>query len=58
MARIIPTRVTRDDPWAAVSGANNRVVIESASAGALVFHGPGAGGRATAGAVLSDVLSQ
>ncbi len=58
VARIIPTRVTRDDPWAAVSGANNRIVIESASAGALVFHGPGAGGRATAGAVLSDVLSQ
>jgi homoserine O-acetyltransferase len=57
VARIIPTRVTRDDPWAAVSGPNNRIVIESASAGALAFHGPGAGGRATAGAVLSDVLS-
>jgi homoserine O-acetyltransferase len=57
VARIIPTRVTRDDPWAAVSGPNNRIVIESASAGALIFHGPGAGGRATAGAVLSDVLS-
>lgn len=58
VARIIPTRVTRDDPWAAVSGPNNRIVIESASAGALVFHGPGAGGRATAGAVLSDVLRE
>lgn len=56
-ARITPTRVTRDDPWAAVSGPNNRIVIESASAGALVFHGAGAGGRATAGAVLSDLLT-
>lgn len=58
VAHIAPTRVTRDDPWAAVSGPNNRIVIESASAGALVFHGAGAGGRATAGAVLSDVLIQ
>lgn len=57
VARIVPTRVTRDDAWASVSGPNNRIVIESQSAGAIVLHGPGAGGRATAGAVLSDVLS-
>lgn len=56
VARILPTRVTSDDPWAHVNGPFNRVVIESESAGALVFHGPGAGGRATAGAVLADVL--
>ncbi len=57
VARIIPTRVTRDDAWASVSGPNNRIVVDSASAGSLVFHGAGAGGRATAGAVLSDVFS-
>lgn len=57
VARIIPTRVTADDAWASVTGAFNRIVIESSSAGALQFHGPGAGGRATAGAVLSDVLT-
>ncbi len=57
VARIIPTRVTADDAWANVTGAFNRIVIESSSAGALQFHGPGAGGRATAGAVLSDVLT-
>ncbi len=57
VARIIPTRVRTDDPWAAVSGAFNRIVIDSSSAGALVFHGPGAGGRATAGAVLGDLLT-
>ncbi len=56
VARIVPTRVTQDDPWASVTGPNNRIVIESGSAGPLVFHGAGAGGRATAGAVLSDVL--
>ena len=57
IARIIPTRVTADDAWAHVSGPFNRVVIESESAGALVFQGPGAGGLATAGAVLADVLA-
>ena len=57
VARILPTRVTGDDAWAQVSGPFNRVVIESETAGALVFQGPGAGGLATAGAVLADVLS-
>lgn len=56
IARIIPTRVTGDDAWAHVSGPFNRVVVESESAGALVFQGPGAGGLATAGAVLADVI--
>jgi homoserine O-acetyltransferase len=56
-ARIEPTRVSLDDPWSRVRDANNRIVIESASAGSLVFDGPGAGGRATAGAVLGDLLS-
>ncbi len=55
VARIVPTRVTLDDAWSAVSGAYNRIVIDSVSAGSLVFHGLGAGGRATAGAVLADV---
>ncbi|WP_337172386.1 homoserine dehydrogenase [Gemmatimonas aurantiaca] len=56
VARILPTRVRGDDPWAAVNGPFNRVVIESESAGSLVFQGPGAGGPATAGAVLADLL--
>lgn len=56
VGRIVPTRVTADDAWAHVSGPFNRVVVESTSAGALVFQGPGAGGLATAGAVLADVL--
>jgi homoserine dehydrogenase len=58
VARILPTRVTGDDPWARVPGPYNRIVVESDTAGALVFQGPGAGGRATAGAVLADLLAR
>ncbi len=57
VARILPTRVARDDPWSGVTGPSNRVVVESETAGSLVFQGPGAGGRATAGAVLADILA-
>lgn len=56
IARIEPTRVAANDAWAQVDGPFNRIVVESRSAGALVFKGPGAGGLATAGAVLSDLL--
>ena len=58
VARILPTRVTSHDPWARVAGPFNRIVVESETAGALVFEGPGAGGRATAGAVLADILAR
>jgi len=58
VASVEPTRVAGNDPWALVRNADNRIVIDSASAGSLVFHGPGAGGRATAGAVLGDLLGQ
>jgi homoserine O-acetyltransferase len=58
VARILPTRITSDDPWARVAGPFNRIVVESETAGSLVFQGPGAGGRATAGAVLADVLTR
>jgi homoserine dehydrogenase len=44
-----------DDPLASVTNERNRVVVESRSAGALVFEGPGAGGEATAGALLADL---
>ena len=58
VARILPTRITSDDPWAQVAGPFNRIVVESESAGSLVFQGAGAGGRATAGAVLADILAR
>ena len=56
VARVIPERVVAGEAWADVAGASNRVVIESESAGALVLQGPGAGGRATAGAVYGDIF--
>lgn len=56
-ARVAPERVALGSEWAQVSGAGNRIVIDSNSAGALVLQGPGAGGRATAGAVLSDIFT-
>ncbi|MEI6739689.1 MAG: homoserine dehydrogenase [Gemmatimonadaceae bacterium] len=55
-ATITPTRVTATDAWSQVVGPDNRIVITSLSAGALAFQGAGAGGRATAGAVLGDLL--
>ena len=58
VARILPTRITSDDPWAQVAGPFNRIVVESESAGSLVFQGAGAGGRATAGAVLADIMAR
>ncbi len=57
VARIQPTLVSGDDAWAQVKGPFNRLVISSESAGDIVLQGAGAGGTATAGAVLSDVLS-
>lgn len=57
VARISPERVAAGDAWAQVTGPANRIVVESASAGALVFHGAGAGGLATAGAILADLIS-
>ena len=56
--RILPTRITGDDPWARVAGPFNRIVVDSVTAGSLVFEGPGAGGRATAGAMLADIVAE
>ncbi len=57
VARIAPERVAANDAWAQVTGPANRIVVESASAGALVFHGAGAGGLATAGAIFADLIA-
>lgn len=57
IAKVVPELVRGDEAWAAVHGPSNRIVIESESARALVLLGPGAGGRATAGAVYGDIFS-
>lgn len=56
VARIAPTCVAADSTWARVSGPFNRVEVHSDTAGVLCFEGAGAGGKATAGAVISDLL--
>lgn len=55
--RVHPTMVPVDHPLASVSGAYNAVFIEAASAGRLMFLGPGAGGNPTASAVVGDLVT-
>lgn len=57
VASVTLVRVPAGDAWADVDGPSNRIVIDSESAGRLVFIGAGAGGRATAGALLADLYA-
>lgn len=52
-----PALVPLDHPVANVHGAYNAVVVQTEAAGILMFYGAGAGGAATASAVLGDVVS-
>lgn len=56
-ATIRPQRVERESAWAQVKGAQNRIVIRTSSQETLVLNGLGAGGHATALALLGDLLS-
>lgn len=55
--RVHPALVPRDSPLGTVRGAYNAVLVEAEAAGRLMFYGPGAGGRATASAVLGDLVA-
>jgi homoserine dehydrogenase len=55
-ARVHPAMVPKDSAIAQVSGATNAVAIDADFCGSLLLIGPGAGGRATASAVASDIL--
>ena len=55
--RVHPAMIPRSHPLAAVGGAYNAVFVEAASAGRLMFYGAGAGGMATASAVLGDIVA-
>jgi homoserine dehydrogenase len=54
--RVHPAMLPMTHPLAGVRGPYNAVFIEGASAGELMLYGQGAGGRATASAVLGDLL--
>lgn len=52
-----PTLVAADHPFGQTRESMNMIIIEAESAGTLRLHGPGAGGDATASAVLGDVIN-
>jgi homoserine dehydrogenase len=39
-----------------VDGVQNAIIVRGNFVGEVMFYGPGAGGRATASAVMSDVI--
>jgi len=55
-ARVTPVLVEKDSAIAQVGGVTNCVAIDGDFAGSLMLIGPGAGARATASAVASDIL--
>ena len=56
-ARVGPEEVPASSLEGQASGPTNVVTIETDLAGRLVFSGPGAGGDATASAILGDVIA-
>jgi homoserine dehydrogenase len=56
-ARVGPEEVALDSLEGAASGPTNVIRLETDLAGTLVFSGPGAGGEATASAILGDVIA-
>ena len=55
--RVHPAMVPLEHPLASVRGAFNAVFVEGDTAGELMVYGRGAGGTATASAVLGDVVA-
>jgi homoserine dehydrogenase len=53
--RVHPTMVAKDTAIAQVMGATNAVTVDAAAIAPITLVGPGAGGMATASAVLSDI---
>ncbi len=57
LAEVAPALVREGHDFAATSGAENVLHVRARDAGALVLRGAGAGGPATASAVLGDVVT-
>lgn len=55
--RVHPAMIDKNHPLASVNGAYNAVFVEAEAAGSLMFYGAGAGGTATASAVLGDIVA-
>ena len=56
-AHVLPTEVPLDSPLGQTLGVRNRIEIESDRLGWIGIEGPGAGGAATAAAVLADLAA-
>ena len=56
-ARVHPTFVPRDVLLANVNGVMNAVAVQGDATGSTLYYGPGAGGEATASAVLADIVA-
>lgn len=56
-ASVVPTGVPLDDPLGRTDGVTNRIEVRADPLGSVAFGGPGAGGGATASAVLRDLLA-
>ena len=56
LARVSPALVYKDSAIAEVSGVTNAVAIDGDFSGNILLVGAGAGGRATASAVASDII--
>jgi homoserine dehydrogenase len=57
MASVRPTAVDAMSPLASTAGVRNRIDIQTDRLGWISLEGPGAGGRATASAVLADLAA-
>ncbi len=56
-ASVVPTAVPEGSPFGRCDGVLNRVEVDAAPVGHVAFEGPGAGGSATASAVLGDLVA-
>ena len=54
--RVHPTMVPKASPIAQISGVTNAVAIDGDAIGSITMSGPGAGGDATASAVVADLV--
>ncbi|HHY38582.1 MAG TPA: homoserine dehydrogenase [Clostridia bacterium] len=54
--RVHPTFLPDTAPLASISGVTNAVSVKGHAVGEVMFSGPGAGGMATASAVISDLI--
>ncbi|MBI4419750.1 MAG: homoserine dehydrogenase, partial [Gemmatimonadetes bacterium] len=54
---VAPSLLAPGDPLADAAGVENVIEVEASVAGRLIWRGPGAGGRATASALLADTLA-